>query len=148
MTLNDKIVAHLTANGVAFVPGDFITGIENDLPERILHWSDHLGPIPSADDLAVAADARQRAEDLADAKSKRSEKIAAIVVTTSAGNTFDGDEKSQDRMARAIAAMDDVDTMPWVLADNSVMTVGKSELREALRLSGSKMAEIWVSVYQ
>lgn len=90
----------------------------------------------------------QKQMDMMQAKMSRASKIDAITVTTSNGNTFDGDERSQDRMARAVAAMEDTDTMPWVLADNSVVKVVKSELREALRLSGSKMAEIWVSVYQ
>lgn len=90
----------------------------------------------------------QKQMDLMRAKMSRSSKIDEITVTTSNGNTFDGDERSQDRMARAVAVMEDTDTMPWVLADNSVITVGKRELREALRLAGMQMAAIWVSVYQ
>jgi len=86
-------------------------------------------------------------ELLAAAKAARADQIAAITVTTSGGNVFDGDERSQDRMSRALAAMDDADTLPWVLADNSVAVVGRSELREALRLAGAEMAAIWVGVY-
>ncbi len=84
---------------------------------------------------------------LAEAKAARHEKIATIVVTTSTGNAFDGDEKSQDRMARALAAMDPGDTLPWVLHDNTVAVVDRDELREALRLAGAEMAAIWVDVY-
>lgn len=86
-------------------------------------------------------------EVLAAAKAARHAQIAAIVVTTTNGNAFDGDEKSQDRMARALAAMDAGDSLPWVLHDNTVAVVGRDELREALRLAGAEMATIWVSVY-
>lgn len=95
------------------------------------------------DEIASAA----RAAAFAATKAARHDQIAAIVVTTSNGNAFDGDEKSQDRMARALAAMDDADTLPWVLHDNSVAVVGRSELREALRLAGAEMAAIWIGVY-
>lgn len=78
------------------------------------------------------------------AKSARAEAVSSIVVTTQAGNTFDGDEASQGRMSRAIIGMDDADTMPWVLADNTVISVDKVELREALRLSGAAQSALWV----
>lgn len=77
-------------------------------------------------------------------KSERSATVEAIKVTTLAGNTFDGDEVSQGRMARAVSSMEDVDTVLWVLADNTVIQATKAELREALRLAGSAQAAIWV----
>lgn len=39
------------------------------------------------------------------AKTERAAAVSAITVTTLAGNTFDGDEISQGRMARAISAL-------------------------------------------
>lgn len=81
-------------------------------------------------------------------KAARAELVAAIVVTTVAGNTFDGDEDSQNRMARAIAGMDDTDETMWVLANNALIMVGKVELREALRLAGIAMTTIWMAPYQ
>lgn len=81
------------------------------------------------------------------AKNRRKEQVAAIVVATAAGRMFDGDEDSQRRMTSAVTAMDDGDTLPWVLHDNSVAVVGKAELREALRLAGAEMAAIWTAVY-
>ena len=77
-------------------------------------------------------------------KAERSAAVEAIKVTTLAGNTFDGDEVSQGRMARAVSSMEDVDTVLWVLADNTVIQATKAELREALRLAGSAQAAIWV----
>lgn len=85
---------------------------------------------------------------LADLKNARTNLVKSIVVTTSAGHAFDGDEDSQNRMARAIAGMDDTDTMLWVLSDNALITVNKTELREALRLSGIAMTTIWMAPYQ
>lgn len=81
-------------------------------------------------------------------KAARAELVAAIAVTTVAGNTFDGDEDSQNRMARAIAGMDDTDETMWVLANNALIMVGSVELREALRLAGIAMTTIWMAPYQ
>jgi hypothetical protein len=50
-------------------------------------------------------------------------------------------------MARAIAGMSNTDTLPWVLADNSIKSVNKDELLEALRLSGQAQAALWVQPY-
>lgn len=81
------------------------------------------------------------------AKAERAKGVDNIKVTTTAGNTFDGDETAQRRMASAITAMTDADLLPWVLHDNSIMMVNKSELIEALRLAGMQMASIWITPY-
>lgn len=78
-------------------------------------------------------------------KAEREAKVAAIKVTTQAGNTFDGDETSQTRMTRAITALMAVGgTVNWVLADNTVIQTDAAELTEALALSGAAQAAIWV----
>lgn len=84
---------------------------------------------------------------LAKAKQERAQAVADIVVTTTAGNAFDGHEDAQNRMARALLGLSDTDTMPWVLADNTIVQVTKAELQEALRLSGTALAELWVKPY-
>lgn len=81
------------------------------------------------------------------AKQQRAASVEQIQVTTIAGNVFDGDERSQDRMSRAVTSMDDTDSIPWVLSDNTITTVTKAELREALRLAGAAMAAEWVKPY-
>jgi hypothetical protein len=83
------------------------------------------------------------------AKATRTAQVAAITVTTQSGNTFDGDETSQGRMARAVVALDGLPqdpapTVNWVLADNTVIQASKYELREALMLAGAAQAAIWV----
>lgn len=80
------------------------------------------------------------------AKRDRAAAVAAITVTTAAGNTFDGDETSQDRMARAILALQITGTPStlWVLADNTPVQVSAAELGEALALAGAAQSAIWV----
>lgn len=87
------------------------------------------------------------AAELAAAKLARHEAVGKIVVTTQAGNSFDGDEESQNRMSRSVNALNDDDTIPWVLANNSIAIVGKAELREALRLAGAAQAQLWTQPY-
>ena len=80
------------------------------------------------------------------AKLARAESVAAIKVTTQAGNTFDGDETSQGRMARAIIALSTnlAPSVSWVLADNSVIQATAAELTEALVKAGQAQAAMWV----
>ena len=80
-------------------------------------------------------------------KAERQAKVDAITVTTAAGHTFDGDETSQGRMARAVIALSAAPagtTVNWVLHDNSVIQATAAELTEALALAGAAQAAIWV----
>ena len=97
---------------------------------------------------AIAKDAEAKAaQALAAAKAARQAEVEAITVTTQSGKVFDGDEAAQNRMSRAVNAMDEADTLPWVLANNTIAQVTCAELREALKLAGAAMAEIWVRPY-
>ncbi len=80
------------------------------------------------------------------AKAARTIAVENIKVTTAAGNTFDGDETSQTRMARAILVLSTgaAAAVPWVLADNTVITADTAELSEALALAGAEQARLWV----
>lgn len=86
--------------------------------------------------------------DLTEKKQTRETAVATIKVTTTAGNTYDGDEISQTRMARAIVVMSETDTIGWVLSDNTVVVIDKAELSEALKRAGAEMARLWVQVYE
>lgn len=85
-------------------------------------------------------------EDRKIAKAARTVAVENITVTTQAGNTFDGDETSQTRMARAIVALQATGTPStvWVLADNTAIQATVAELSEALALAGAAQAAIWV----
>lgn len=80
------------------------------------------------------------------AKAARQIAVDAITVTTAAGNTFDGDETSQTRMARAVLVLSTgaALSVPWVLADNTVIQASAAELTEALALAGAEQARLWV----
>lgn len=80
-------------------------------------------------------------------KVKRQEAVERLRVTTTSGLTFDGDEVSQGRMARAILGLQAQPgaTVRWVLADNSAVEVGVEELTEALTLAGLAQTEAWAA---
>ena len=86
------------------------------------------------------------AEALAKAKAERAEYVAKLVVTVD-DLQFDGDETSQDRMARSCVALNEGETVQWVLADNSIAQVTKEQLRQALRLAGEAQTAIWANPY-
>ena len=86
------------------------------------------------------------AEKLAKAKAERAAYVAELVVTVD-DMQFDGDETSQDRMARSIIALNDGETVQWVLADNTIAQVTKEQLRQALRLAGEAQTAIWANPY-
>ena len=76
-------------------------------------------------------------------KSTRAESVGNIKVTVD-GMEFDGDEMSRFRMTTATTSLvDDVETVQWALADNSVAAVTRVQLGQALRLSGIEMENIW-----
>jgi len=72
--------------------------------------------------------------------------VSCIKVTTTGGKVFDGDEKAQDRMVRAItiAGVTGKTSTNWKLADNSIVLVTVNELKEALALAGQAMSDIWL----
>ncbi len=82
----------------------------------------------------------------ADRKETRLRSVPNIKVTIN-NKVFDGDEKSQDRMLRAIniAAITGQTTTRWKLADNSKVEITLEELKEALSLAGQEMSRIWLS---
>lgn len=76
-------------------------------------------------------------------KAQRQILVDNIKVTVG-DKTFDGDEVSQTRMARAITVLLEGETVLWVLADNTSTQCTKAELIEALRLAGEEQTRLWV----
>lgn len=101
-------------------------------------------PLPAEEAAANQAAAIVQARE--QAKAARAASVDAIKVTTAAGNTFDGDELSQGRMARAVIALSTglAPSVTWVLADNTTIQATAAELTEALVLAGQAQAAIWV----
>jgi hypothetical protein len=99
--------------------------------------------VPTAEQKAqAAADAAQAARDVA--KQRRADAVAAITVNVD-GMTFDGDEISQGRIARAILAMESagVPNTPWTLSNNAVAAVTVAQLRAALVKAGLAQTALW-----
>lgn len=76
-------------------------------------------------------------------KSSRSLQVSNIKVTVD-GMDFDGDEESQNRLVRAITALDPEETTLWVLADNTAVYPTREQLKQVLRLAGEAQSLIWV----
>ena len=92
------------------------------------------------------------AEALAQAKAERATAVASITVEVD-GMIFDGDEVSQERMARTVtaatttgASMDD--TTVWVLHDNTVAAPTIRQLATALRMAGEAQTILWTKPYE
>ncbi|MGU5718158.1 DUF4376 domain-containing protein [Aeromonas hydrophila] len=75
---------------------------------------------------------------------RQREKLVLQIVVEVDGLHFDGDEDSQNRMARAVAAADTMtETTEWTLADNTVAMVTVQQLKTACRLAGEAQTAIW-----
>lgn len=75
-------------------------------------------------------------------KRRRAEAVARIVVTVE-GLPLDGDEQSQERMARALLALEPGESTLWACADNVPRLVTREQFRLALRLAGEEQARLW-----
>lgn len=140
------------SDGVQYlrIPTELLEEIPDPVPPE--DYSEDLYYRTEQDEAPYVVYTRKSDEQIAEvmlqkAKQLRAQEVASIIVTTQAGNAFDGYEDAQNRMARAIAGMEDTDEILWVLADNTPAMVGKTELKEALRLSGQAQTELWVKPY-
>lgn len=128
LTQSDSI---LRLADCAYIPND----TDNADYAAYLHWLGE-GNTPEP--------APEPVRDLyAEWKLERESKVAAITVEVD-GLLFDGDETSQNRMARVvIAANDPADTTYWALHDNRVELVTAAQLKAACRLAGEEQTRIW-----
>jgi hypothetical protein len=102
-------------------------------------------PLPSVAVREAATEVVARMFARLEAKRLRSAAVAAIKVTTAAGNTFDGNEVSQGRMVRAIVALQasGAGSASWVLANNTEIAASVAELTEALILARQAQSDMW-----
>jgi hypothetical protein len=114
--------------------------IEADVEESEKGGWYRKGTAPKFSDEEVAM------KQLLTAKAEREDYVKRIVVEVD-GMMFDGDEVSQDRMARSIIALDLGEKVQWVLADNTIKMVTRAQLREALRKAGTAQTAIWSDPY-
>ena len=129
----------------AFVP---ITQVVSELPPTEVDgvWTQQWEVVDLDAEVIAANQVAKAVRDREVAKAVRAKAVEAITVTTAAGNTFDGDETSQARMSRAILVLSTgaAASVPWVLANNTVIQATAAELTEALALAGAEQARLWV----
>jgi len=78
------------------------------------------------------------------AKYVKEDALKSITVTTSNGNTFDGDDVARVDMLNAILASETLGLTehPWKLANNEWVTIQIEELKEASALAIMRKGEI------
>lgn len=83
-------------------------------------------------------------------KAERDEALRTLTVTTTNGNTFDGNESARNNMMSAITSAEFVGKTEeyWKLADNSTILVKLPELKEALALSIQEVGNIIIKKNQ
>lgn len=104
---------------------------------------------PEQEYLETLSEEEKTVYNLDKTKNERAEAVAAIKVTVD-GMVFDGDEIAQSRMARALTAAEAAGqtSTVWVLADNTIATVTKAQLAQALALSMQEMGKMWTKPYE
>ena len=86
------------------------------------------------------------------AKEERAQAVSNITVEVD-GMVFDGNEASQSRMGRTIAAAVALgldltkEKRTWVLADNTIVEVTIAQLAQVLKLAGDAQTALWVVPY-
>lgn len=90
-------------------------------------------------------DKKRQQHDRAFAAWKRERQTAVDSITVTVdGMVFDGNEASQNRMARVIASVDAMEqTAEWTLANNDVANVTMGQLKQALALATEAQTAIW-----
>jgi len=84
-------------------------------------------------------------EVLRRARKEVRDQLVAKLVVSSGSLTVNADEKSQERMARAIITLDDTMSIPWVLADNSTANITKSQFVDLLLAARTAQTALWVA---
>lgn len=86
-------------------------------------------------------------EKLQRAKERRNLEVSRITVIVD-GMEFDGNEQAQRRMSAALDSWPkNIETVDWVLHDDSVHAVTYSQLEEAFNMAVQKMLSIWTAPY-
>ena len=77
-------------------------------------------------------------------KAEKELRLNQIVVTTTNGNTFDGNETARNNMISAIVSAELINKTEeyWKLADNRLKLIALDELKEALALSIQEVGNI------
>ncbi len=78
----------------------------------------------------------------------RNNETKKIIVEILDNIILNGDEKSQERISRAISVLDPEETTFWIDANGEAQELTRESLKEALKLAGQKQTEIFVEYAQ
>lgn len=128
-----------TLNSLFIVPDDGI-----DITEEQYEFAVNVGATHYIDGQFFRDTSNLTSKELHDSfKAERAMLVGSITVEVD-GMLLDGDEISQDRMSRSLIAMNDDELQTWILHDNTVVQLTKTQLRQALRLAGLQQTSMWV----
>ena len=127
-------------NGTMHVPGNAPGNSEYEL---IKQWIAE-GNDPEAEFTDEEVADTKLSKEIAEFKQAKTNALNSITVTTTNGNTFDGNETARGNMTSAILSSEVIgkteDT--WKLSDNSEALITIGELKEALALSIQEVGRI------
>ena len=106
---------------------EFIKNAENSLTEELILTNDEIAE-----------------KIIQEFKQAKADVLNSITVTTTNGNTFDGNETARGNMTSAILSAEVIDKTEgtWKLADNTSAVITVTELKEALALSIQEVGRI------
>lgn len=123
----------------------FSSGISNDSLNLI---GIEVVTYPDPEPVPPTPHVETEAEKLQNAKNRRNYAVENIVVTVD-DMEFDGNEKAQRRMSAALDAWPkEIETINWVLHDDSVRSITYEQLEEAFNKSVQKMLSLWTEPYE
>lgn len=76
-------------------------------------------------------------------KAARGYELSKLIIEVD-GYTLDADETSQERLSRSYTMLGDTDVIAWKDANNVFVQLGKTTLKNAVLLAGTKQTELWV----
>ena len=113
-------------------------GSTSPLWEELQEWLVKYIPLPEYTEQEISE------QEIARLKAEKQQRLNTLVVTTSNGNSFDGNLEARTNMTSAILSADftGLKEENWKLADNSIKLIQLSELKEALALAIQEVGNI------
>lgn len=110
-------------------------------PEGIRRFQIKAIPEPTEEEI--------KAQELAKLKATRATEVSNLTVSVD-GMSFDADESAQQRITRVITIAEtaELESIDWVLADDTVANVTIDQLKQVLKQAVLAQAELWTTPYQ
>lgn len=121
-----------------------IVGSGTVIPEGFTEYEVGQEPTELANALVLQQEQDNIVKEIADRKAEKELRLSQIVVTTTNGNEFDGNETARNNILSAITSAEFMGKTEeyWKLADNSTVLIQLPELKEALALAIQEVGNI------